>query len=63
MLMDRGQWATLERWLRQLPDDVLASHPGLIYCQADIAAAKYVSRPLPLRSVLTQPPPQVYYQV
>jgi len=39
MLMDRGQWATLESWLRQLPDDVLASHPDLIYCQADIAAA------------------------
>ena len=39
VLMDRGQWATLERWLRQLPDDVLASHPDLIYCQADIAAA------------------------
>ena len=39
LLMDRGQWATLERWLRQLPDDVLASHPDLIYCQADIAAA------------------------
>ena len=39
VLMDRGQWATLGRWLRQLPDDVLASHPDLIYCQADIAAA------------------------
>ena len=38
-LMDRGQWATLERWLGQLPDDVLASHPDLIYCKADIAAA------------------------
>jgi DNA-binding SARP family transcriptional activator len=40
MLMDRGQWATLESWLGQLPDDVLASHPDLIYCQADIAAAR-----------------------
>jgi hypothetical protein len=39
MLMDRGQWATLEGWLRQLPDDALASHPDLIYCKADIAAA------------------------
>jgi DNA-binding SARP family transcriptional activator len=40
VLMDQGQWATLESWLRQLPDDVLASHPDLIYCQADIAAAR-----------------------
>jgi hypothetical protein len=39
-LMDRGQWATLERWLGQLPDDALASHPDLIYCKADIAAAR-----------------------
>jgi DNA-binding SARP family transcriptional activator len=39
MLMDRGQWVTLESWLRQLPDDVLASHPDLIYCKAGIAAA------------------------
>jgi hypothetical protein len=38
-LMDSGQWATLERWLGQLPDDALASHPDLIYCKADIAAA------------------------
>jgi DNA-binding SARP family transcriptional activator len=38
-LMDRGQWATLERWLGQLPDHALASHPDLIYCKADIAAA------------------------
>jgi DNA-binding SARP family transcriptional activator len=37
--MDSGQWATLERWLGQLPDDALASHPDLIYCKADIAAA------------------------
>lgn len=39
LLMDRGQWAMLESWLRQLPDDALASHPDLIYCKADIAAA------------------------
>ena len=38
-LMDGGQWATLERWLGQLPDDALAPHPDLIYCKADIAAA------------------------
>ena len=38
-LMDNGQWATLERWLGQLPDHALASHPDLIYCKADIAAA------------------------
>jgi DNA-binding SARP family transcriptional activator len=39
MLMDRGQWAILDSWLRQLPDDALVSHPDLIYCKADIAAA------------------------
>jgi DNA-binding SARP family transcriptional activator len=39
MLMDLGQWATLESWLRQLPDEALASCPDLIYCKADIAAA------------------------
>jgi DNA-binding SARP family transcriptional activator len=39
VLMDRGQWASLESWLRQLPDDALGSHPGLSYCKADIAAA------------------------
>ena len=39
MLMDHGRWAILETWLRQLPDDALASHPGLIYCRAEIAAA------------------------
>jgi DNA-binding SARP family transcriptional activator len=38
-LMDQGQWATLETWLAQLPDDVLTSHSDLIYCKADIAAA------------------------
>jgi DNA-binding SARP family transcriptional activator len=40
MLMDRGQWVTLESWLRRLPDDALASYPDLIYCKADIAAAR-----------------------
>jgi DNA-binding SARP family transcriptional activator len=39
VLTDHGQWATLENWLRRLPDDVLASHPDLMYCKADIAAA------------------------
>jgi DNA-binding SARP family transcriptional activator len=39
VLMDRGQWAILESWLWQLPDEALASHPGLIYCKAEIAAA------------------------
>jgi DNA-binding SARP family transcriptional activator len=39
MLMDRGQWAILESWLRQLPDDALVSHPDLSYCKADLAAA------------------------
>ena len=39
VLMDRGQWAILQSWLRQLPDEALASHPHLIYCKAEIAAA------------------------
>ena len=39
LLMDSGQWATLERWLGQLPHNALASYPDLIYCKADIAAA------------------------
>jgi DNA-binding SARP family transcriptional activator len=40
MLMDLGQWATLESWLRRLPDDALAPYPDLMYCKADIAAAR-----------------------
>jgi len=39
VLLDRGQWAILESWLWQLPDEALASHPDLIYCKAEIAAA------------------------
>jgi DNA-binding SARP family transcriptional activator len=39
VLMDRGQWAILETWLWQLPDEALASHPDLIYCKAELAAA------------------------
>jgi DNA-binding SARP family transcriptional activator len=39
MLVDRGQWATLDGWLRQLPDDALARYPDLAYCKADVAAA------------------------
>jgi DNA-binding SARP family transcriptional activator len=38
-LIDEGRWATLESWLWRLPDDTLASHPELMYCKADIAAA------------------------
>lgn len=39
-LVDLGQWTTLEGWLAPLPDEALASYPDLIYCRADIAAAR-----------------------
>ena len=39
-LMDLGQWTTLERWLQQLPDDAVTLYPDLVYCKADIAAAR-----------------------
>jgi DNA-binding SARP family transcriptional activator len=39
-LMDLGQWVTLESWLQRLPDKALAPYPGLIYCKADLAAAR-----------------------
>ncbi len=39
-LVDLGQWATLESWLAHLPDEAVASYPDLIYCRADIAAAR-----------------------
>jgi DNA-binding SARP family transcriptional activator len=39
-LMDFGQWATLDGWLVQLPDDVFAAHPDLSCDRADMAAAR-----------------------
>jgi DNA-binding SARP family transcriptional activator len=44
ILMDLGQWLTLERWLARLPARVLATHPVLGYARADIAAARNDSR-------------------
>jgi DNA-binding SARP family transcriptional activator len=38
-LMDLGQWETLSGWLSQLPEDVLAAHPELLYYRAEMAAA------------------------
>ena len=39
-LMDHGQWATLDGWLAQLPDETLAAYPDLSCDRADIAAAQ-----------------------
>jgi DNA-binding SARP family transcriptional activator len=39
-LMDHGQWATLDGWLAQLPEEVLAAYPDLSCDRADIAAAR-----------------------
>ena len=40
VLMDLGQWATLEGWLRQIPDAALAPYPDLLHYRGDIAAAR-----------------------
>ena len=40
MLMDLGQWTTLDGWLRQIPDTALASYPDLLHYRGDIAAAR-----------------------
>jgi DNA-binding SARP family transcriptional activator len=39
-LMDHGQWATLDGWLAQLPEETFAAYPDLSCDRADIAAAK-----------------------
>lgn len=39
-LMDLGQWATVDRWLAQLPEEVLDNYPDLNCTRADIAAAR-----------------------
>ena len=38
--MDLGQWATLEGWIKQLPDSELKAWPRLLYTQGEIAAAR-----------------------
>ena len=37
-LMDRGEWATVDRLLAELPDNLLGKYPNLSCCRADIAA-------------------------
>ena len=39
-LMDHGQWATLDGWLAQLPEETFAAYPDLSCDRADIAAAR-----------------------
>ena len=39
-LMDLGQWATVERWLAQLPAESFAAYPDLSASRADMAAAR-----------------------
>lgn len=39
-LMDLGQWATLDSWLDRLPAEAFSQYPDLMYCRADIAAAR-----------------------
>jgi DNA-binding SARP family transcriptional activator len=39
-LMDLGQWATVDRWLVQLPEELFAAYPDLSCSRADIAAAR-----------------------
>ncbi len=38
-LIDLGQWATLDGWLNQLPEEAFSRYPDLMYHRADIAAA------------------------
>jgi DNA-binding SARP family transcriptional activator len=40
VLMDLGQWATVDRWLAQLPEEVFGTYPDLNCTRADIAAAR-----------------------
>lgn len=40
VLMDLGQWATVDRWLARLPDEMFASYPDLNCSRADIAAVR-----------------------
>jgi DNA-binding SARP family transcriptional activator len=39
-LMDLGQWATIDRWLARLPEELLAAYPELSHGRADIAAIR-----------------------
>jgi DNA-binding SARP family transcriptional activator len=39
-LMDLGQWATVDRWLAQLPEAMFAVYPDLNCSRADIAAVR-----------------------
>ena len=39
-LMDLGQWATVDRWLAQLPDAMFAVYPDLNCSRAEIAAVR-----------------------
>ena len=39
-LMDLGQWATVDRWLVQMPEESFAAYPELSCSRADIAAAR-----------------------
>lgn len=40
VLMDLGQWATVDRWLARLPDEMFAAYPDLNCSRADIAAVR-----------------------
>jgi DNA-binding SARP family transcriptional activator len=40
VLMDLGQWATVDRWLARLPDEMFAAYPDLNCTRADIAAVR-----------------------
>ena len=40
VLMDLGQWATVDRWLARLPEEMFAVYPDLNCSRADIAAAR-----------------------
>ena len=39
-MMNLGQWATLEGWLKQVPCDLLQEWPWLLYTQGEIATAR-----------------------
>ncbi len=39
-LMDLGQWAMVDRWLAQLPEELFSAYPELSCGRADIAAAR-----------------------
>jgi DNA-binding SARP family transcriptional activator len=40
VLMDLGQWATVDRWLARLPDEMFAAYPDLNCSRAEIAAVR-----------------------